>query len=102
MFVLRIEHPVLDFPAWKAAFDSDPAHREQAGVRRYRILRGTDTPNVVMVDLEFEMAREAEAMLGALRDMWSRVDGSLISSPHARLVEAIETREYAPRSGVRP
>jgi hypothetical protein len=35
MPMLRIEHRVPDFDGWKHAFDSDPAGREQAGVRRY-------------------------------------------------------------------
>lgn len=29
MHVLRIEHPVPDFDAWKEAFDNDPVRREQ-------------------------------------------------------------------------
>jgi hypothetical protein len=27
MYILRIEHPVSDYDAWKAAFDSDPIGR---------------------------------------------------------------------------
>jgi len=34
MHILRIEHPVPNFDAWKKAFDSDPLGREQSGVRR--------------------------------------------------------------------
>jgi hypothetical protein len=36
MHILRIEHPVPNYNAWKAAFDSDPIDREGSGVRRYR------------------------------------------------------------------
>ena len=39
MHILRIEHPVPDYDAWKEAFDSNPISREHSGVRRYRILR---------------------------------------------------------------
>lgn len=92
MHILRIEHPVPDFDAWKEAFDSDPVNRKQSGVRRYRVLRPVDDPNYVMVDLEFESSREAEAMLGALRDLWSRVE--VMRDPRARIVEAVESREY--------
>jgi hypothetical protein len=56
MYILRIEHPVPDYDAWKAAFDSDPIGRERSDVRRYRILRPTDDPNYVTVDLEFDSA----------------------------------------------
>jgi hypothetical protein len=57
MYILWIEHPVSDYDAWKAAFDSDPIGRECSGVRRYRILRATDDPNYVMIDLEFDNRR---------------------------------------------
>jgi hypothetical protein len=33
MPILRIEYPVLNFDAWKEAFDSDPVGREQSGIR---------------------------------------------------------------------
>ena len=71
MHILRIEHPVPDYDAWKEAFDSDPIGRQQSGVRRYRILRPTDDPNYVMVDLDFDSASEAEAVHSALRELWS-------------------------------
>jgi hypothetical protein len=68
MHTLRIEHPVSNYDTWKAAFDSDPIGREHSGVRRYRILRPTDDPNYVMIDLEFDSASEAEAVHAELRD----------------------------------
>ena len=64
MAILRIEHPVPDFDAWKAAFDSDPVGRQRGGVRRYRVLRPVDDPNFVLVDLEFDSSSEAESFLG--------------------------------------
>jgi hypothetical protein len=92
MYILRIEHPVSNFDAWKAAFDSDPIGRKQSGVRRYHILRTTDNPNYVMIDLEFDSASEAEAMEAALRELWSRVD--VMHSPQARIAEVVESKEY--------
>lgn len=92
MHILCIEHPVSDYNAWKTAFDSDPIGRKQSGVRRYRILRALDNPNYVMIDLEFDSASEAEAMHAALRELWSRVD--VMHSPQARIVEAVESKEY--------
>lgn len=74
MTTLRIEHPVPDFDGWKKAFDNDPVHRKQSGVRRYRILRPTDNPNFVTVDLDFDDNSDAEAFLGALQGIWRRVD----------------------------
>jgi hypothetical protein len=93
MTVLRIEHPVPNFEAWKQAFDSDPVGRERAGVRRYRILRGVENPNYVMIDLEFDTQDQAEALLASLRHTWARVEGKIMSNPQARIVEPIETKE---------
>jgi hypothetical protein len=92
MHILRIEHPVPNFDAWKEAFDSDPIGRERSGVRRYRVLRPIDEPNYVMIDLEFDSASEAEAVHAALRELWGRVD--VMHSPQAQIVEAVEIKEY--------
>jgi hypothetical protein len=92
MHILRVEHPVPNFDAWKEAFDSDPIGREQSGVRRYRVLRPTDDPNYVMIDLEFDSASEAEAVHATLRELWGRVE--VMHSPQARIVEAVESKEY--------
>ena len=68
--------------------------REKSGVRRYQILRALDDPNYVMIDLEFDTSREAEALLAAMRVVWGRVGGTIMWNPQARIVEAVETREY--------
>lgn len=89
--VLRIEHPVPDFDAWKAAFDADPVGRARSGVRDFRVLRPVDDDHYVMVDLEFDTPAEAEAMLVSLRALWSRVEGTLITDPSARIVRTVAT-----------
>jgi hypothetical protein len=94
MYVLRIEHPVPDYDGWKKAFDSDPVGREKSGVRRYQILRPVDNPNYVMIDLEFDTASQAEALLAAMRVVWGRVEGTIMMNPKAKIVEAVETKEY--------
>jgi hypothetical protein len=94
MFVLRIEHPVPDYDAWKEAFDSDPVGRERSGVRRYRVLRAVDDPSYVLIDLEFDTLGEAEGMLTAVREMWGQVQGRIMSNPQARIAEAVESKQY--------
>ena len=95
MFILRIEHPVPAFDAWKQAFDADPLERERSGVRRYRILRDVHDPNHVLVDLEFDDWDAAEAMRSALEGLWRRVQPEgLIGHQRARVVEAVEAVEY--------
>ena len=94
MYMLRIEHPVPNFEGWKQAFDSDPVGRKKSGVRRYQILRASDDPNFVMIDLEFDTAKQAEALLAAMRVVWGRVEGTIMMNPLARIVEAVETKAY--------
>ncbi len=94
MVTLQIEHPVPSYEGWKQAFDSDPVGRQQSGVRRYRVLRPVDNPNFVIIELDFDSLGEAEAMLAALRALWGRVEGTVMSNPQVRLAEMMETRDY--------
>ena len=96
MTILHIEHPIRDFDTWKKAFESDPVGRERLGVRRYQILRPIDDPNYVMIDLDFDSSRAAEAFLAAMREVWrSPVAASaLTGSPQTRIVEVVERKEY--------
>ena len=110
MYILRIEHPVADYDAWKAAFDSDPIGRERSGVRRYRIRRPTDDPSHIMIDLEFDSLGEAEAVKAALGkvefDSSSEAEAAraaledptsppdLTHGLRVRIMEAVETKEY--------
>jgi hypothetical protein len=93
MYMLHIEHPVPDYIGWKAAFDSDPVGRIKMGVRRYHISRPLDDPNFVMIDLAFDTASQAEALLAALRNVWKDADGKIIFNPQARISEVVEIGE---------
>ena len=94
MYMLRIEHPVADYGAWKQAFDSDPVGRERSGVRRYQVLRPVDDEKYVMIDLEFDTVGQAEALLAAMRVVWGRVEGTIMTDPKSRIVEVAETGQY--------
>lgn len=94
MVTLRIEHTIQDFDSWKAAFDSDPVGRERSGVRRYRISQPIDDPKYVLIDLDFDSAGEAEALLAAMRQVWKRVEGTLMMNPQARIIETVESKEF--------
>jgi hypothetical protein len=94
MVILQIEHKVPNFDGWKKAFESDPINREKSGVRRYRIFRPTDDPNYVIIDLEFDSLTEAEAALAALRNLWGKVEGTIIFNPQTRILDLVETMEY--------
>lgn len=96
MPILQIEHAISDFEVWKQAFDSDPARRQESGVRRYRVFRPVDDPNYVKVDLEFDSLSEAESFRANLQDLWGsgRAAPALVGSPQARIVEAVQSEEY--------
>ena len=94
MYILRIEHPVPNFEGWKQAFDNDPMGRERSGVRRYRVLRPVEDANYAIVHLEFDSLEEAERMLLSLRRLWQDAEGRLMTDPRARILEAVESREY--------
>jgi hypothetical protein len=93
MVVLQIEHAVANFGGWKQAFDADPVGRQRMGVRRYRVMRPVETPNFAIIELEFDSVPEAEALLAAMREVWGRVQGTLIQSPQARITEIVESVE---------
>ncbi len=92
MYNLHIEHPVPDFNNWKNAFESDPAGRKKMGVHAYQISRAVDNPNYVTIDLQFDTAQQAEALLAAMRAVWGRVEGSIMTNPQARISEIVENR----------
>jgi hypothetical protein len=92
MYVLHIEHAVPNFDGWKRAFDGDPVGRKRSGVRSYRVLRAVDDPNYVIIDLEFETHEEAEGLLAAMRQVWSRVEGTVMVNPTARVAEVVEAQ----------
>jgi hypothetical protein len=97
MHVLQIEHPIRDFDTWKGAFDRFSDKRQQSGVRRYQILRPTDDPNYVIIELEFDSPSEAEAFLGWLRrEVWSSQEAApaLRGEPQTRIAEPVEVKEY--------
>lgn len=94
MYVLRIEHSISDYEGWKRAFDADPVGREKSGVRRHHVLRPVNDEKYVMIDLEFDTAAQAEALLAAMRVVWGRVQGTIMTSPQACVVKIAETKTY--------
>ena len=90
MYQLRIEHTVPDYNNWKRAFDSDPINRKKMGVRHYRILRPIDNPNYVIIDLDFDSAQNAEALLAAMREVWKDVEGKIMMNPQVRISEIVQ------------
>lgn len=93
MIILRIEHEVSGFEGWKRAFDSDPINRKQSGVQRYRIFQLKEDPNYVVIHLEFEDVKNAEAAVAALHKLWGNVEGKLVFNPKTQILEMVESAE---------
>lgn len=94
MFILHIEHPVPSYEGWKKAFDSDPLDRKKSGVRSYRILRPVDDPDYVLIELEFEELEAAQSMHQALKQLWNKVEGTVMTNPRSRITRAAESVRY--------
>ena len=91
MVVLRIQHSVPSFEAWKRAFDSDPVDRKASGVRRYHVYRAIADPTLVMIDLELDSTADAEKLLEKLRGLWTGPGAAVMRNPAAWIVETVES-----------
>lgn len=86
---LHIEHAVVDFDTWAAAFARFDAVRAKAGVRRHVVRQPADDPRAVAIDLDFDSVDRAEAFLGFLRTkIWSTPDNSpaLVGTPVTQIL----------------
>lgn len=90
MFVLRIEHSVSDYEAWKQAFDSDPADRKGSGVFAYTVSRSVADPDFVVIDLGFPDPDAAAVMHDKLKGVWAGMPGGIIDGPSATIFEVVE------------
>ena len=93
MIVLQIEHKVASFDGWKKAFDSDPVGRKKAGVKKYKVYRPADDNNYVIVDLLFDDIEKAELMLSSLKNIWIKVEGTVMMNPSTRILQLTESVE---------
>jgi hypothetical protein len=96
MTTLRLEHAISDFDRWKAAFDRDPIDRVGSGVLAHRIYRPVDDPAYVMVELDVATVADAEALHGALEQLWLSREAApaLAGRPQVRIVRTVETETY--------
>lgn len=70
---MTIIHNVPDFERWRTAVFTNPTE-DRPGLLRLSVYRSLDDPNEVMVDLEFDSAEAAKAVLRSvdLRDVLDR------------------------------
>ncbi len=87
---VHAEFTVSEYGQWKAMFDSDPAGRQAGGVRSYRISRGINDPNHVLLDLNFDDVPTAEAFLERLKPVWASAPAGAIQNATGVVVEAVD------------
>jgi hypothetical protein len=89
MATLHIEHPITDYPTWRAAFDGFADARRAAGVRADRVQHPADDPHHIVVDLDFDSVEQATAFLRFLQaKVWSTPANSpaLAGAPQAKIL----------------
>lgn len=89
MYTLQIEHGIADFGLWKSAFDRDPVDRAASGVIAHRISRPVEDPHYVVVELDFTLRSQAEALLASLEaNVWtsSAAAPALLGVPKTRIL----------------
>jgi hypothetical protein len=96
--LLRVEHPVIDFNAWRSSFERYDDLRQQHGVHQYTILRPVDDPHYVVIDVELGSRTHAEMLLAALQRVWGDVAGKVLPTdvrPRARILDRVGVKRYA-------
>lgn len=94
MATLHIEHPIVDFSTWKAAFDRFADARAGAGVRGALIQQPIDDDHYVVVDLQFDTVTEAEKFREFLHTVvWATPENSpaLVGTPQTRILHTVAT-----------
>lgn len=92
MTTLHIEHAITDFDTWQDAFQRFEQARVRAGVLRHRIIWPVNDPQYVVVELDFDSAVEAQAMLAFLTaQVWSSLSSApaLVGAPRTRILEPV-------------
>ncbi|MFD9550968.1 hypothetical protein ACFWBG_26555 [Nocardia salmonicida] len=91
---LHIDNTVRDYDDWKAAFDQFERFRADNGVRGYRVGRVADTPQRVLIDLDFDDRTTAEAFRTALAVVLATPRSRAMVIDHeAWLVDLVEERD---------
>jgi hypothetical protein len=75
-------------------FDNDPIDRKKSGVNRYRVYRSSEDSSLVIIDLEFDDLNNAHQTLATLRNLWPKVEGTMMFNPQARIFEIVDAKEY--------
>lgn len=88
MIVAAVRHPVADYDAWKAVYDTFPP--TAGGALFSRVNRSVDDPNMIAVVAGFETLEAAQAFLGnpELKDKMQ--ESGVTAEPRIEIYEEVE------------
>jgi quinol monooxygenase YgiN len=82
-----VRHKVADFKKWRSAFDQHGATRKEYGCRKAEIFTNVDSPNDVLVVLEWE-SKEHAAKFDASNNLKETMEhAGVISKPEFSFAE---------------
>ena len=88
-----VRNQVHDYAAWKEAFDRYDRFRADHGVRTYRVLRETDEPSQVVVELDLDTAEDAGLLRRDHEKIWATPvsRGHLVSHEEPVVLSLVES-----------
>jgi hypothetical protein len=88
-----VRNQVHDYAAWKEAFDRYDRFRADHGVRTYRVLRESDEPSRVVVELDLDTLEEASLLRHDLERIWATPvsRAQLVSHEEPVVLSLVET-----------
>jgi heme-degrading monooxygenase HmoA len=92
MIVVAIRHPVADYEAWKAVYDT--RHPGTFGAKFARVNRGVDDPDTVTVVAGFDSVEEATAMTESPDLKAAMNQAGVTASPRIEMYEEVEANQY--------
>ncbi len=89
MIRMFVRHDVIDYAAWKQAYDAFDAERRDLGVRGDAVFQCADNPNDVTVWHDFETLEAAQTFAGSERLREVMKDAGIACEPQVWFTEQI-------------
>jgi heme-degrading monooxygenase HmoA len=92
MIVVAVQHPVADYDAWKAVYDT--RHPGTFGAKFARVNRAVDDPNMVTVVAGFDSVDAAQGMIES-PDLKAAMDKAGVTAPpRIEMYEEVASEQY--------
>lgn len=87
---LLIRHNVQEFTKWRAGYDAHRPVRQQYGCLGERLFRTSDSPENVIVLLEFDTYQNARRFVASDNLREAMQNAGVIGTPHFHFIEEVE------------